>query len=161
MQTISFLEAVSQKLQLRTRTRPGTGTQFANSLSILDLSSWTHDIRAFLETCPPPPPWKRNQIDRRRSHTFANRSHLFFENFSSSNSTRNENRNTGVSRNELNRGTVIPILHEYIFRSKFLQFLSYLLKINILTESDDNYYTKYIGCLKINARFELNVKESF
>lgn len=69
------------------RTR--TGTQFANS--ILDLSSWTHDIRAFLKTCLPP--WKRNQIDRarKRSHTLANRSHLFSENLSS-NSTRNEDR---------------------------------------------------------------------
>lgn len=75
--------------EIATAPRTRTGTQFANS--ILDLSSWTHDIRAFLKTCLPP--WKRNQIDRprKRSHTLANRSHLFSENLSS-NSIRNEDR---------------------------------------------------------------------
>lgn len=48
------VEAVSQKLQLNCMCR----VQFANS--ILDLTSWTRDIRAFLKTSPPSDETKSN-----------------------------------------------------------------------------------------------------
>lgn len=124
------------------------GTQFANS--ILDLSSWTRDIRAFLKTCLLP--WKRNQIDRRRkrSHPFLRESvapvlrKLLVE-FHSKGSIAKH----GISKNEINQAyQSFHVRRIYLSKGwkfyNFTIFLLHLLKINILTGNIGNEHIQLI-----------------
>lgn len=76
--------------------------QFANS--ILDLTSWTRDIRAFLKTSPPCDEIKLigEGGRKRRVHPLVNRSHLFFENLVEFHS-KHAMRNTGYRKTRINR----------------------------------------------------------